>query len=387
MTKFLIYLPYSEFIDSYGHKALGGIPLGFVQAGYDTVLIVGIMKSAQFRRNNIKIYETGNLDDKYVLEAGTTKKKIIPRISNILNFNEYKKVYRILKKEKPDLFMAYNNSTLTPFIVGRYKLFCKFHNIKTKLILKLDNDGSDIEEIQGVKKLAVSLYYRMLGHIFYDVITETTCGFDIFSKFKGIAKKIRTVPNTVSDDFLNNNKKTFDKTIISVSRITPVKGIERLIGAFESIAAKYPYWNLKIIGPIDDKTYYNSLADLIRSYNMQTRISFTGEKSREELIRIYNSASIFCLFSNHESFAISRLEAIAMGLYVITTDAGCARDLMRFGIHIMDNNTVECGSKCIEEGIAAIEYGRFVPNELKIPSYRELAIQIATDAIRKDGSS
>lgn len=387
MKKFLLYLPYSEFIDSYGHKALGGIPLGFVQARYDTIMIVGIMKSAQFRKNNIKIYETGNLDDKYVLEEGTTKRKIIPRIRNILNFNEYKKVYGILKKEKPDIFMSYNNSTLTPFILWRYKLFCKFHGIATKLILKLDNDGSDVEGIQGVRKLSVSLYYRMLGHVFDDVITETSCGFDIFGKFKGIAKKIRTVPNTVSDDFLNNNKKTFDKTIISVSRITPVKGIDRLICAFKPIAAKYPDWNLQIIGSIDDKTYYNRLVDLIHSYNLETRISFTGEKSREELIKIYKSASIFCLFSNHESFAISRLEAISMGLYIITSDAGCARDLMRFGIHIMDNNTIECGSKCIEKGIVTIESGRFVPNKLKIPSYRELSLQISTDFRKQDDSS
>ena len=44
MVKFLLYLPYSDFIDSYEQKALGAIPIGFVQAGFDTSLIVDIAR-------------------------------------------------------------------------------------------------------------------------------------------------------------------------------------------------------------------------------------------------------------------------------------------------------------------------------------------------------
>ena len=376
MKKFLLYLPYSEFIDSYEHKALGGIPIGFVQAGYDTSMIVGIMRSDKFKKNNIKIYETENLDNKYVLEATSGNKKIMPRLKNFLDFNEYKKVYRILKKQQPDILMAYNNSTLTPIIMWRYKLYCKLHGINFKLILKLDNDGSDIEGIRGINKLIISLYYKILGHIFDDIITETSCGFDVFSQFHGISKKIRTVPNTIFDDFLGNDNIHTDKMIISVSRVTPAKGINMLIESFKSVATKYPGWNLKIIGPIEDNEYYSHLIKIVNSYNLSARISFTGEKNRAELLDIYKKASIFCLFSNHESFAISRLEAIAMGLYVITTDAGCARDLMRYGIHIMDNNTTECGSRYIEEGIRVIESIGLATNTLDIPTYKDIAVQI-----------
>lgn len=377
MKKFLIYLPYSEFIDSYEHKALGGIPIGFVQAGYDTSMIVGIMRSIQFRKNNIKIYETGNLDDKYILGEQAAVKKIIPRIKNFFDLNEYIKVYRILKNHQPDIFLAYNNSTLTPLIIWRYKLFSKFHGIKTKFIVKLDNDGSDIEGITGVRKLILALYYRVLGHIFDEVITETSCGLSLFSQFRGLANKIRTIPNTVFDDFLENSKKNFDKIIISVSRITAIKGIENLIVSFKSIAANYPDWNLQIIGAIEDKEYYSHLVEMVNSYDLENRLIFTGEKNREELIEIYKRASIYCLFSEHESFAISRLEAVAMGLYVITTPAGCATDISKYGVHIMEWDTPECGSKYIEAGITAIESGTFRSNSIKIPSYKDIALEIA----------
>ena len=381
MEKVLIYLPYSEFIDSYEHKALGGIPIGFTQAGYDTSLIVGIMKSDRLRKYDIKIFETGNLDDKYIIEDGKAKNnKIIPRIKNFLDFSEYKTVYGILIKQKPDILLAYNNSTLTPLILLRYKLFCRFHKIKSRMILKLDNDGSDIEGISGIKRLSIGLYYSMIGHVFDDVITETSCGLNVFRQLKGISQKVRKVPNTVFSDFLCNEKNRYDKIIISVSRIKPVKGIERLIESFKLLANKYPDWNLKIIGKVEDNEYYSHLVEIVNSYRLNSRILFTGEKSREELIDIYNSASIYCLFSEHESFAISRLEAIAMGLYVITTDAGCAADLAEYGIHIMDNNTPECGSEYIEKGIKALDSGDFNKDKIKLPSYREIAMMIVAES-------
>lgn len=381
MVKFLLYLPYSDFIDSYEQKALGAIPIGFVQAGFDTSLIVGIMKSNKFRKNNIRIYETGNLDERYIPENHSAGMSILPRLLNFFNFSEYRKVLKIIKKEKPDIMMAYNNSTLTWLIIWRYQLYCKFHKIQTKFILKLDNDGTDLKNMEGMRKIALKSYYKLLSRIFDDIITETSCGYQVFSKFPGVKTKLKIVPNTVFDDFLiNNYRKEWDKIIINVSRITPVKGIDKLIKSFGQIAGCYPDWNLLIIGPINDKEYFTSLMKLVNSYDLEKRIIFTGEKNREQLIEIYNHASIYCLFSEHESFAISRLEAIAMGLYVITTPAGCADDIVKYGVHIMKENTPECGSKYMEEGIISIESGTFLGNSNTIPSYRDIAREIADTA-------
>ncbi len=379
MEKFLLYLPYSDFIDTYEHKALGAIPIGFVQAGYEVALIVGVMRSEKFRKNNIKIYETGNLDDRYIADEKSSGIAIIPRLLNFLNFDEYRKVSKIIKEVKPDILMTYNNSTLTWLIIWRYKIYCRINRVKTKLILKLDNDGTDLIGMKGVGKIAIRLYYRLLSHIFDNIVTETSCGYEVFSTLPGIKKKLTVIPNTVFDDFLKYNNKHRDKTIITVSRITPVKGIDILIKSFKLIAEKYPDWNLEIIGTANNKEYFSSLLDMVKSYSMDKRIIFTGEKSREELIEIYNHASIYCLFSEHESFAISRLEAIAMGLYVITTPAGCANDLIKYGVHIMKDNTPECGSKYLEEGIKAVEAGNFEENNIKIPAYKDIAIEIANN--------
>ncbi len=378
MKKFMLYLPYSEFIDSYEHKALGGIPIGFVQAGYDTSMIVALMKSEKYRNNNIKIYETGNQDNKYIPKRNSHGMTIIPRILNILNYSEYKKVLKILKKEKPDIMMTYNNSTLTWLIIWRYKIYCKLNNVNSKLILKLDNDGNDLIDMKGIRKILLKSYYKILATIFDDIITETTCGCMVFSKYIGIAGKLKVVPNTIFTEFLQNKKNIQrDKSIIAVSRIVRLKELDKLINSFRIVSEKYPEWNLKIIGPPDDPEYYSSLLEMVNDLGLQEKISFTGEKTRKELIEIYNRSSIFCLFSRSESFSISRLEAIAMGLYVITTDAGCASDFEKYGVHIMKENTPECGAKYMEDGIKAIESGTFKGNYTEIPTYKDIAMQIA----------
>ncbi|MGE9811276.1 hypothetical protein ACLIKE_08045, partial [Ferroplasma acidiphilum] len=115
MNKFILYLPYSEFIDAYEHKALGAIPVGFRDAGFDSQLIVGIMKSEGYKKLGIKIFETGNLDTEYVDDY--SEMHLMKRIKNFLNIRELIPVLKILIHEKPDIFMAYNNSTVVYVIM------------------------------------------------------------------------------------------------------------------------------------------------------------------------------------------------------------------------------------------------------------------------------
>ncbi len=195
---------------------------------------------------------------------------------------------------------------------------------------------------------------------------------------------MHVVPNTIFNDFIENKDNTHkDKTILAVSRIVRLKEIDKLIESFRMVSENNPEWKLNIVGPVDDPDYFSSLVAMVNSYGLKEKIFFSGQKSREELIEIYNQSPIYFLFSRSESFSISRLEAIAMGLYVITTDAGCARDFSKYGIHIMENNSPQTGAKYIEDGIKAIETGTFKETDVNIPSYRDIAIQISSIAENK----
>ena len=373
MNKFILYLPYSEFIDAYEHKALGAIPVGFRDTGFDSQLIVGIMKSEGYKKLGIKIFETGNLDTEYVDDY--SEMHLMKRIKNFLNIRELIPVLKILIHEKPDIFMAYNNSTLTGLIVFLYKAYCKIFMVHTRLILKLDNDGSSIATMSGARKKLINLYYGYLSVIFHRILTETTCGYDIFKEMPALKKRLRVVPNSVSNEFLvKYDPVKRQRNIITVSRITPDKGLDILIKSFHIVNSSYPEWNLEIIGEITDNAEYNKLIKLIDELGLGESVKFLGIFTRVQLIEKYRNSSIFCLASLHESFAISRLEAISQGMYVISTTAGCAKDFLKYGLHIVPESDIESLGNAIKEGIKTIESGEFKFNtENNIISYAGIA--------------
>ncbi len=379
MPKFLLYLPFSDFKDYYENKALGLIPISFLNNNCDVVLIVGKMDSEKLK---MKIYETNNLDTEFYRnwdKVDSLAKLFYYKVRNLLVFDEIFSVFKILKKEKPDYFMSFNNSILTHFIIFLYSVYSKIHKIKTRKILKLDSDGTSFKNSKKYVKILISIFYGLISILYDKIIVETSCGYSIFKAIPFFGKKLEIVPNSISNEYMNNCPEIKrEKTIITVSRINKIKGIDILINSFIEIYKKNPEYNLKIIGPIEDNDYYNELLEIINKNNLNNKILFCGLKNRKELIEIYKKASIFCLFSRYESFAISRLEAIAMRLYVITSEAGCAEDLKGYNVKIVPIDDLNVSINSINEAINKIANGYNFKNK-KITSYDDIAKMILND--------
>ncbi len=61
-------------------------------------------------------------------------------------------------------------------------------------------------------------------------------------------------------------------------------------------------------------------------------------------------------------------------MYIISTPAGCARDFLKYGLHIVPENNIESLGNAIKEGIKVIESGEFKPpQENNIISYSDIA--------------
>jgi glycosyltransferase involved in cell wall biosynthesis len=179
------------------------------------------------------------------------------------------------------------------------------------------------------------------------------------------------------DNAINNPR---EKIIITVSRVTEVKNIELLISSFGVIAGDFKDWKLEIIGPVKDNKYLESLNKIIDKLNLKDRITFKGPYGLEQLKDIYSRASIFCLFSINEGSPISRLEAIASGMYVISSPAGCAEDTAKYGIHIVPFNDIQAFAREIRQGIVSIENGDFMFNRKMITSYDDIIKSIISDS-------
>ncbi len=106
------------------------------------------------------------------------------------------------------------------------------------------------------------------------------------------------------------------RRILFLGRIHPVKGIEFLLDAWESLAKQFGDWELCIVGPGDPEY----VAKLKRSAVALPRVTFFPEQNGDERTASYCSAEIYVLPSFTENFGMTVAEALICGTPVITTD-------------------------------------------------------------------
>ena len=135
-------------------------------------------------------------------------------------------------------------------------------------------------------------------------------------------------PQETSDSLLkefNLNKE--HKIILLVANLVPVKGVEFLVNAFESICNKYSDTVLMIVG--DDSHEYASQLKVNAKYSIDKhRIIFTGK--RPDIKDFQSIAKIFVLPTlnkgRQEGSPVSLLEAMASGTFVLASNVAGIRD-------------------------------------------------------------
>jgi len=101
------------------------------------------------------------------------------------------------------------------------------------------------------------------------------------------------------------------RTLLFLSRVHPVKGIESLLDAWTTLASRHPDWNLWIVGP-GDTAYAKSLTARAAVQGAH-RVTFVGPLYGEEKKAAYRNAELFVLPSHSENFGVVVAEALAQG--------------------------------------------------------------------------
>lgn len=117
--------------------------------------------------------------------------------------------------------------------------------------------------------------------------------------------------------------------ILSVSRLTPRKGIRFLVRAMatlkEKTGEKVELW---IAGDGEERAELEALA---KECGVSKKVKFFGAVPHEELRKYYGLADVFCLPSLNEGMSNTVLEALAAGLPVVATVTGGTEELIRDG--------------------------------------------------------
>lgn len=106
--------------------------------------------------------------------------------------------------------------------------------------------------------------------------------------------------------------------VLSLGRIHPKKGLDRLIAAFVQIAPAHPDWELRIVGP-DEGGHSGRLLRQAAAAGLEHRIRISPPVFGREKFLLMRRAEVFALSTLHENFGMTVAESLAVETPVIST--------------------------------------------------------------------
>jgi glycosyltransferase involved in cell wall biosynthesis len=144
--------------------------------------------------------------------------------------------------------------------------------------------------------------------------------------FRRFNKNVVVIPNFVqapeTKSFLQNNM------ILTIARLTPIKGIDYLLQAAKLVLAKHPLWSWKLVG---EGELSKQVENFIQQEFLEGRL-LLQHPSGHEIGFEYQNASVYVMTSLNECFPMVLLEALSYGLPCIAFDCNTGPR------HIIKNN-------------------------------------------------
>lgn len=289
--------------------------------------------SNEFAKNNIKVVIATEWysDEEYELDkrvrrvhAGLSESD--EKASRIAKqWIRIRNLRKVILEEKPDVVISF-------CVKANYRAMMATTGTNIPVIVSVRNDPK-IDYVGKVNNLMNKLFMnKAAGCVF-----QTQEAKEFFDEV--LQEKSRIICNPVNEKYLQAERKDAKKKIVCVGRLVAQKNQMLLVNAFENILKKYPEYQLYLYGDGSDdeckeellKYVNNKEIEAVASSNvigkadgkiaLKNHIHFMGLSSTLE--KDMADAAMFVLPSNYEGMPNALMEAMALGLPVISTDCPC----------------------------------------------------------------
>lgn len=227
-------------------------------------------------------------------------------------------------KFKPDLLHC-----ATPKGIFFGGLVANFLNIKSLVIFNSGMGFLFSNKLSFFERILKNLYLFFLKKIILKhnnkkIVIENNSDKNFFIKQMNIShKEIVLIRGSGIDLRKFKNKYNIkNKTIILPARVIKEKGIEEFCLAVHALRKKIFDWKYYVIGAIDYNKTSNFGFEKISILEKKTGVKFLGFK--KNILAFYKKAGIVCLPSYREGLSKTLIEASALGIPIVTTNAiGC----------------------------------------------------------------
>lgn len=201
-------------------------------------------------------------------------------------------------------------------------------DLKADLVIATEYPFAAAAILAGARKISKVVswehhhYYELKRNVFWNKVFRLTyprlnavvCLNDDEKRlFASINHQPVVIPNFIepsSPSLLTN------KLILTVGRLTAVKGTDLLLQTAKLVLLEHPAWQWKLIGDGDMK---EQVIQFIEKENLQNRLIIQPPVSHS-IISEYQNASLYVMTSRNECFPMTLLEAQSVGLPCISFD-------------------------------------------------------------------
>lgn len=234
-------------------------------------------------------------------------------------FKTYLKIRKLLKTKKPDIVHTNIGSSL-------HMLFpMLFADKNIKHYFTVHSMGYRI--FVGLKKRIMRFFFKrgtIVPIAICDTVKKSVCEeYDLTEdQVLCVYNGVDTAKFLPKSDYFKGDKVNY----VSVGTLYGLKNHSMLIDAFSILKKTRSDVSLTIVG---GGVLYDELSNQINSLNLENDIVLTGDSPN--VADFLTAADVYCCPSKVEGLPITVLEAMSVGLPVITTPAGGVVDIVKDG--------------------------------------------------------
>lgn len=203
---------------------------------------------------------------------------------------------------------------------------------------------------------------RMSSRIFnHSFINVSPSGYLNYEFRRHGYENVITIPNNIDiNDYAFKKRITFNPKLLWVRSFHQTYNCDMAVDVLHLLLQQYPDAELCMVGPDKDGSL-QSVEALAEKYGISDHLRITGKLSKSEWHKLADNYDIFISTTNADNTPVSVIEAMALGLPVVSTNVGgvpfliddgkdgllCekgnAEDMVRKIVQLisMPNNTVE----------------------------------------------
>jgi len=281
------------------------------------------------QENPFRIFSPFNL-----YELAGTKLGMFPEMITF-SLRAYLKIRELLPSHRFDIIHDNQGLAYGLLLIKTLKIpvIATIHHplpIDTKADLAQEpSEWEKIKQIIFYPPLMQGIVARRLAAIITD---SQSSAQEVNRIFKVPKKKIRIVyPGVDTSVFrrLDGHKKEPGRLIMVGRTGDRKKGILYLLQALHLLRRDNVDIKLTLVDKVNTKDSY--ALNLIRNYNLDGMVTFTGRVTTEELVREYSAAEIAITPSVYEGFGFPAAEAMACEVPVIATKGGALPEVVKEG--------------------------------------------------------